>query len=221
MIEFDCFIFVVFGCECDEQLDCVICLLKLVDYIGQFSVCEQMELFIYVVCGCQEVFDYMLIFGLLGLGKMILVNIIVQEMGVFIKSIFGLVFECFGDFVVLLINLEVGDVLFVDEIYCFLFIVEEVLYLVMEDFQLDIMIGEGFVVCFIKLDLLLFILVGVIICVGMLINLLCDCFGIVQCLEFYNVEDLVIIVSWLVGIFGLEIELQGVVEIVKCVCGML
>lgn len=180
-----------------------------------------MEIFIFVVKGWQEVFDYILIFGFFGLGKIMLVNIIVNEMGGSLKSMFGLVLECVGDLVVMFINFEYGDVLFVDEIYCLSLVVEEIFYLAMEDYQLDIMIGEGFVVCFIKIDLLLFILVGVIIWVGLFMLLLRDCFGIVQCFEFYLVDEFVKIVNCFVGIFGLVMEYQGVVEIVRCSCGML
>lgn len=205
----------------EEVVDCVICLKLLVEYVGQLQVCLQMEIFIQVVKLCGDVFDYLLIFGLSGLGKIILVNIVVNEMGVNLCIIFGLVLEKVGDFVVMFINFELYDVLFIDEIYCFLLVVEEVFYLVMEDYQLDIMIGEGFVVCFIKIDLLLFILIGVIICVGLLILLLCDCFGIVQCLEFYQIFDLQYIVSCSVCYMGLEMSDEGVLEVVCCLCGML
>lgn len=107
------------------------------------------------------------------------VNIVVNEMGVNIKIMLGFVFEKVGDLVVLFINFECNDVLFIDEIYCLSLVVEEIFYFVMEDYQFDIMIGEGFVVCLIKLDFFFFMLVGVIICVGLLMLLLCDCFGIV------------------------------------------
>lgn len=136
-------------------------------------------------------------------------------MGVSIKSTSGPVLERPGDLAALLTNLEAGDVLFVDEIHRLSPIVEEVLYPAMEDFQLDIMIGEGPAARSIKLDLPPFTLVGATTRAGMLTNPLRDRFGIVQRLEFYNVEDLATIVSRSAGILGLEIEPQGAAEIAK------
>src|SRR5690606_23248041 len=152
--------------------------------------------------------DHTLIFGPPGLGKTTLANIIAQEMGVSIKSTSGPVLERPGDLAALLTNLEQGDILFVDEIHRLSPIVEEVLYPAMEDFQLDIMIGEGPAARSIKLDLPPFTLVGATTRAGMLTNPLRDRFGIVQRLEFYSTADLATIVSRSAGILGLPIEAE-------------
>jgi Holliday junction DNA helicase RuvB len=199
----------------DEQLDRAIRPLKLAEYIGQPVVREQMDLFIRAAKGRQEALDHTLIFGPPGLGKTTLANIIAEEMGVSIKSTSGPVLERPGDLAALLTNLEAGDVLFVDEIHRLSPIVEEVLYPAMEDFRLDIMIGEGPAARSIKLDLPPFTLVGATTRAGMLTNPLRDRFGIVQRLEFYSTEDLATIVSRSASILGLPTEAEGAFEIAR------
>jgi len=215
MIETDRLISAAGTREREEQIDRAIRPLSLSDYIGQPVVREQMELFISAAKGRKEALDHTLIFGPPGLGKTTLANIIAQEMGVAIKSTSGPVLERPGDLAALLTNLEPGDVLFVDEIHRLSPIVEEVLYPAMEDFQLDIMIGEGPAARSIKLDLPPFTLVGATTRAGMLTNPLRDRFGIVQRLEFYGVDDLATIVARSADILGLDMDPAGAYEVAR------
>ncbi len=201
--------------EREEHIDRAIRPLSLAEYIGQPSVREQMALFMEAARNRQETLDHTLIFGPPGLGKTTLANIIAQEMNVSLKSTSGPVLERPGDLAALLTNLEEGDVLFIDEIHRLPPIVEEVLYPAMEDFQLDIMIGEGPAARSIKLDLPSFTLVGATTRAGMLTNPLRDRFGIVQRLEFYNDTDLTTIVTRSGGILKMPIEQEGAYEIAR------
>lgn len=188
---------------------------KLADYQGQDHVRDQMEIFIKAAQLRSEALDHLLIFGPPGLGKTTLANIVANEMEVNIRTTSGPVLEKAGDLAALLTNLEENDVLFIDEIHRLSPMVEEVLYPAMEDYQLDIMIGEGPAARSIKIDLPPFTLIGATTRAGSLTSPLRDRFGITQRLEFYKIKDLQDIVQRSADCLGLSMEPEGALEVAR------
>ncbi|MCH2325302.1 MAG: Holliday junction branch migration DNA helicase RuvB [Pseudomonadales bacterium] len=201
--------------ELEDPQDRAIRPLYLKDYVGQQDVKDQMNIFIQAARNRSEALDHTLVFGPPGLGKTTLANIIANELKVTIRTTSGPVLEKAGDLAAMLTNLESGDVLFIDEIHRLNPAIEEILYPAMEDYQLDIMIGEGPAARSIKLDLPPFTLVGATTRAGLLTSPLRDRFGIIQRLDFYSIEELSSIVLRSADILVTSIDNEGAMEIAK------
>lgn len=203
------------GTRAEEMIDATLRPQRLAEYLGQAPVREQLDISIQAARHRSEALDHVLIFGPPGLGKTTLSHVIANELGVNLRTTSGPVIERAGDLAALLTNLQPRDVLFIDEIHRLSPVVEEVLYPAMEDFQIDIMIGEGPAARSIKLDLPPFTLIGATTRAGLLTAPLRDRFGIVQRLEFYTVAELTRIVTRSALILGMACEPEGALEVAK------
>ena len=197
----------------EESVEQVLRPQVLEEYIGQESVKDQMNIFIEAAKKRNEAMDHVLIFGPPGLGKTTLAHVIANELGVNLKHTSGPAIEKPGDLAAILTNLEERDVLFVDEIHRLSSVVEEILYPALEDYQLDLVIGEGPSARSIKLDLTRFTMIGATTRAGLLTSPLRDRFGISQRLDFYNVDEITKIVNRSSGILGVEIDQLGAEQI--------
>jgi Holliday junction DNA helicase RuvB len=197
----------------EESIDRMLRPKYLSEYVGQEPVKQQMEIFIEAAKNRQESLDHVLIFGPPGLGKTTLAHVIANELGVNLKHTSGPAIEKPGDLAAILTNLEEKDVLFVDEIHRLSTVVEEILYPALEDYQLDLVIGEGPSARSIRLDLTSFTMIGATTRAGLLTSPLRDRFGISQRLEFYNTDELTKIVTRSAGILGVSIDEEGAHEI--------